>query len=130
MIVTKRLSKRFVVLLIPTVTDGWFRRFLRSQFGWKWQRNQCFTQEKLEKLYTKKSSLEIEIRDSIREEARKKEKDAIEKIKCNPRAFYAYAKKKSKTLTSIGPLLDENNKLQSDPTIMSNILQGQYFTNW
>ena len=81
---------------------------------------------KLEKFYKRKSSLEIEIRDSIREEALKKEKDVIEKIKINPRAFFAYAKKKSKTATTIGPLVDKENKLQSDPTKMSNLLQEQY----
>ena len=83
-------------------------------------------EEKLVKLNKRRSSIEIEIRDSIKEEKLKKEKDVIEKIKSNPRAFYSYTKKISKTITSIGPLIDVNKKLQSDPSIMSNILQQQY----
>ena len=83
-------------------------------------------EDKLEKLKMKKASLEIQIRDSIREEAAKKEREVIEKIKTNSRAFFTYAKKKSKTYTNIGPLLDSNNKLQCDPSIMSNLLQEQY----
>ena len=83
-------------------------------------------EEKLKRLNKRRCLLEIDIRDSIRDEARKKEMEAIEKIKTNPRAFYSYEKRQRKTLTTIGPLLDANNKLQSDPKIMSNILQEQY----
>ena len=83
-------------------------------------------EEKLKKLNKRKSEIEIEIRDTIREEANFKERKAIEKIKLNPRAFYTYAKKISKTFDNIGPLLDKENKLQSDPCVMSNILQDQY----
>ena len=82
--------------------------------------------DKIEKLEKKKAKLEIEIRDSIRKEALKKEVDVIEKIKTNPRAFFTYAKKKSKTHTNIGPLVDENNKLHCDSATMSNLLQAQY----
>ena len=76
--------------------------------------------------HRRRCQLEFDIRDSIREEARHKEREVIEKIKTNPRAFYSYEKKKRKTLTSIGPLLDAYNKLQSDPKTMANILQEQY----
>ena len=82
--------------------------------------------EKLDRLNKKKADIEIKIRDAIREEAKIKEKRAIEKIKLNPRAFFTYAKSKSKTVNSIGPLLDKDEKLQSDPLTMSNILQDQY----
>ena len=83
-------------------------------------------EKKLEKLNKKKAMIEISIRDSIREEDIKNEKAAIEKIRTNPRAFFTFANNKSKVMSSIGPLLDKNNKLQSDPIIMSNILQNQY----
>ena len=83
-------------------------------------------ESKIEKLEKKKASLEIQIRDSIRAEALKKEMDVIEKIKTNPRAFFTYAKRKSKTHTNIGPLVDENNKLHCDSATMSNLLQAQY----
>ena len=83
-------------------------------------------EDKLNRLNKRKADIEIKIRDAIREEAIVNEKKAIEKIKTNPRAFYTYAKQKSKTSTNIGPLIDKDNKLQSDPRDMSNILQEQY----
>ena len=83
-------------------------------------------ENKLMKLNKKKAELEIKIRDSIRDEAIKREFDVIKKIKTNPKAFYTYAKKNSKTHTSIGPLIDCLNKLQSHPAAMANILQSQY----
>ena len=82
--------------------------------------------DKIDKLMKKKEKLEIELRDCIRDELEKKEIDVISKIKTNPRAFYTYAKKHCKTYCSVGPLTDENNKLQTEPTKMCNILQKQY----
>ena len=83
-------------------------------------------EDKLNRLNKRKADIEIKIRDAIREEAIVNEKKAIEKIKTNPRAFYTFAKQKSKTSTNIGPLIDKDNQLQSDPRDMSNILQEQY----
>ena len=86
------------------------------------------TPEQIAKLHQRRCQIEIDIRDSIKEEALKKEIEVIKKIKTNPRAFFSYSKKKSKVITSIGPLVDKKNKLQSDPKVMSNILQDQYKT--
>ena len=83
-------------------------------------------EKKLEKYNRKKAQVEIDLRDAIREEAKVNEMKAIEKIKKNPRAFFTYAKRQSKTHDTIGPLLDKENKLQSDPKTMSEILQNQY----
>ena len=74
----------------------------------------------------KKEKLEIRLRDCVRDEMERKEIEVIAKIKTNPRAFYTYAKKHCKTYCSVGPLTDENNELQTDPTKMCNILQKQY----
>ena len=82
--------------------------------------------DKVDRLNNKKIDIEIRIRDSIKEESIRNENKALEKIKSNPRAFYTYFKRKSKIYTSIGPLLDKSNNLQSDPEKMSNILQQQY----
>ena len=82
--------------------------------------------DKLINLNKRKEDVEIEIRDSIRKERDDKEKEVIAKIKTNPRAFFSYAKRNCKTYSSIGPLLDLNNKLQSDPQAMTEILQEQY----
>ena len=94
----------------------------------KYLKAQDTTPEKLDKLHKRRCQIEIDIRDNIKEEAFKKEIEVINKIKTNPRAFFSYSKKKSKVITNIGPLIDNNNKLQSDPTVMSNILQDQYKT--
>ena len=83
-------------------------------------------EDKITKLEKKKASLEINIRNSIRDENIKKERNVISKIKTNLRAFYTYAKQKSKTHTTIGPLIDDKNVLHSDSTTMSNLLQAQY----
>ena len=83
-------------------------------------------ESKLEKLMKKKEKLEIRLRDGIRDEMERKEIEVIAKIKTNPRAFYTYAKKHCKTYCSVGPLTDENDELQTDPTKMCNILQKQY----
>ena len=82
--------------------------------------------EKLEKLMKKKERLELEIRDCINKETEDNEKVLLSKIKTNPRAFYTYAKKNCKCYSSVGPLIDENNKLQADPIKMCNLLQQQY----
>ena len=54
------------------------------------------------------------------------ERRAVQNIKLNPRFFFSYAKRHAKCKSNIGPLLDLNKKLQQDPKIMANILQGQY----
>ena len=51
---------------------------------------------------------------------------AIEKIKLNPRVFYAFANKHRTAESPIGPLTDANNVLHSDDTEMAEILQKQY----
>ena len=55
------------------------------------------------------------------------EEEVVTRIKSNPKAFYAYAKKFSKITSRIGPLLDpQSNTLQNDPKSMADILQQQY----
>ena len=74
----------------------------------------------------KKESLELKIRDCINQELIDNETNLIKKIKTNPRAFYTYAKKNCKSNCSIGPLLNANKILSSDPREMCKVLQKQY----
>ena len=83
-------------------------------------------EEKLQRLMKKKENLELKIRDCVSQEEVQNEKNLIQKIKLNPRAFFSFAKKNCKSNCSIGPLLDERKNLCSDPIQMSNILQNQY----
>ena len=81
---------------------------------------------KINKLLEEKSLLEEKIRISIENESQRKEEKIISKIKINPKAFYSYAKRNSKIKSKIGPLLDKEGKLNSEPQIMANLLQDQY----
>ena len=56
----------------------------------------------------------------------KKEKEAIGKIKRNPKFFYKYANKFSKTRSKVGPLINKEGEYIKDPFLMSEILRRQY----
>ena len=77
-------------------------------------------------LNKKLNEIHIQIHDSIKQQRITEEKSAIDTIKENPRFFYSYAKRHSRQSTNIGPLLDSDNKLQSDPQVMADLLQNQY----
>ena len=53
------------------------------------------------------------LKESHDEENIMKETQALEKIKSNPKHFYAYAKKKLKTRSKIGPFEINGKKLTS-----------------
>ena len=80
----------------------------------------------LKLLLLKKERIESEIKQSIIEEQRRKEESVLEKIKTNPKVFYAYAKQQSKVKCRIGPLKGKDGKLTSDPKDMADLLQEQY----
>ena len=80
----------------------------------------------LKSLLTKKENIESAIKQSIIEEQRRKEESVLEKIKSNPKVFYAYAKQQSKIKCRIGPLKDKDGKLTSNPKEMADLLQQQY----
>ena len=84
------------------------------------------TDEKLEKVEKKKEEVEKAIKESIRQEIEKKEMEVINKIKLNPKAFFAYTKKSCKTSSRVGPLIDKDQKIQDDSKVKANILQDQY----
>jgi len=64
---------------------------------------------------------------SFAQERKQKEAEATSKIKSNPKFFYSYANRFSKSKPKVGPLIDpDTNKLTNDPLLMANILQNQY----
>ena len=54
------------------------------------------------------------------------EEKSIKAIKKNNKFFYSYAKKKSKTKVTIGPFMDNNNKVINDPHTMGDVLKTPY----
>ena len=81
---------------------------------------------KIERVRTKLEDIHSKIKESITDQKIDEERRAVQNIKLNPRFFFSYAKRHAKCKSNIGPLLDLNKKLQQDPKIMANILQGQY----
>ena len=81
---------------------------------------------KIKILEEKKAILELQIKESIKNEDKIKEDEAIKKIKINPKAFYALAREKKQVRSRIGPLQDKLGNLQADPESMANLLQDQY----
>ena len=71
-------------------------------------------------------SIEAELKESYTEGRKKKEKEAIAKIKKDPKAFYAYAKKFSKTFSGVGPIIKENGEVVIDPNEVAEIQNKQY----
>ena len=85
-----------------------------------------FPENLIQKLEKKKAEVEEEIRKSIVEEKESKEIKAIEQMKSNPKMFYTYMKKFSKSDSKIGPLADDEGNIHSDAKAKAEILQKQY----
>ena len=84
------------------------------------------TPESIQEIKEKIVHLQDDIKNSITEESRKSEQEAINKIKEDPKYFYTWSKRKLKHHTSIGPLVDSSGKLQHDDKIMADTLQTQF----
>ena len=82
--------------------------------------------DNIQKLEDKLSLLFMDIKDSHEDEKRLQEIKALEKIKSDPKFFFSYAKRFSKLKSNIGPLIDKDGVLQTDPKIMADMLQHQY----
>jgi hypothetical protein len=81
---------------------------------------------KLNNLNRERANIEILMKDDIKQERLRQELAALAKMKINPKAFYSYAKRSAKFKPPVGPLADDDNNLQCDPTVMGNLLQKQY----
>jgi hypothetical protein len=56
----------------------------------------------------------------------KMENKAVSRIKSNPKAFYAYAKRFQKSFSGIGPLMKPNGEIISSPEDIAEALKQQY----
>ena len=72
------------------------------------------------------TEIEFKIREALELKLEKQEKAAVETIKTSPRFFYSYAKRLSKTKSSIAPLKREDGTLTTDNGEKAELLQSQY----
>ena len=70
--------------------------------------------------------IDSDICDSHHNERLFDEHEATSKIASDPKFFYKFAKRSSKTKTNIGPLLANDNTLSDDPKVVSELLLHQY----
>ena len=70
--------------------------------------------------------IEILLQKSHHDGMKRREQLALKSIKTNPKYFFSYAKKFSKTHTKIGPLLNELNNYTNSSPEMAEILSKQY----
>ena len=70
--------------------------------------------------------IESELNNSYKQSRIKKETEAIDKMKSNPKFFFSYASKFSKSKNKIGPLIDAEGETIKDPHEMAEILRKQY----
>ena len=70
--------------------------------------------------------MEKKLQKSFKDSKTFAENKAIDSIKRNSKYFFAYAKKKSKLKTKIGPLIDEKGNLTMKNKEMADILSKQY----
>ena len=80
----------------------------------------------LPKLIEEVSILSYDIQDMITGELNAREVKAVDTIKKNPKYFYSYAKRFSKTKSTVSPLRDNNGNLVDDATQKAELLQQQY----
>ena len=86
-----------------------------------------FTNAQQSKLKEKLISIELELLNSHKKERELNELKATSKIESNPKYFYSYVKRFSKTKPKVGPLRNPITKdLTADSRVMADLLQDQY----
>ena len=77
-------------------------------------------------LKAEQEEIHTEMKNSIVDDKLKEEEKAVRAIHENPRFFFSYAKRSSKSKSRIGPLFDRGKKIHKDPKTMADLLQDQY----
>ena len=71
-------------------------------------------------------NIETELDEEYKKKKMKAENDAIKKIKKYPKYFFNYAKKSSKSPNQIGPFIEKDGTIVSDPFEKAEKLRKQY----
>ena len=88
--------------------------------------NNCSTSSERKGLLEQLATIEAQMKESIINQLDKKEKEAVDTIKENPKFFFTYAKKLSKTASKIAPLKRQDGSLAILSEEKAEILQHQY----
>ena len=75
---------------------------------------------------TETRDIEKKLQKSYRETRDINEQKAVDAIKTNSKYLFSYAKKFSKVVSGIGPLMDSAKTLVTSPTQMAEMLSTQY----
>ena len=100
------------------------RRKLNAQISALKQKNP--NSQNLPKLVEEVNILAYDISDLIMRDLDAKEAKAVGTIKTNPRYFYSYAKRFSKTKSTVSPLRTADGDLVNDPQQKAELLQEQF----
>ncbi|KAK8373218.1 hypothetical protein O3P69_015546 [Scylla paramamosain] len=95
-----------------------------ENMGTFFQRNNRATDNLPEK--ARSAEVETKLKLSHEEQQQREEKEAVSRIKENPRYFFSYARKKLKAKSVVGPLYGVDGEPTADPKQMANILRSQY----
>ena len=82
----------------------------------------------IKKLKEQLVDIELHLQKSYKKTLHEDETRAINAIQRNPKYFFSYAKKHSRTKAKVGPLLDDLNQYVTDSKTMADLLQKQYKT--
>ena len=83
-------------------------------------------EERKQTIMTKVNDIEQKIKMSHESQRSAEENQAIKNIKQNPKYFFSYCKRYSKTKSNIGPLRNPKGMLTQDPQETSQLLAQQY----
>ena len=72
------------------------------------------------------AGIENELKDSYNQRRQNQEKEALLQMKKNPKAFFKYAKKFSKSTSGVGPFLNDTGDVVTDGENLVDILRRQY----
>ena len=111
----KKMSKNKIPLKIRTLLKRKKKLSNKILSSTSWQKNY--------KTMVELKEVEEEIDEEYKRSRLKQEKDAIKTIKHNPKYFYTYAKKFSKSKGEIAAFVKENGELTDDPAEQAEILK-------
>ena len=114
----KKTSKNFIRKIVRNLMkkkQKLSQKILKSK---SWEKNYSVMLELEE--------VEEELSSHYSARRRKEEKEAIQRLKSNPKYFYSYQKRFSKTVNTIGDFVKKNGEIITDPVEKAEKLKDQY----